>query len=816
MRLDDDRVVRAFSDAWRPGSVVLVEGSDLVRADLAARFASDDQAVKIRAHALAATDRIVGRLLDHVDAGDMVMVVAPTPPGERDALSVAAVRAPGFTPGLLRSTTTQRDGFVNLTDVAPTILTYFGLDRPDAMEGRRMETGDAGGSLAERSEFLVNVNEDGLFRDGLIGSSMGVIVGVACALAVAAAVVDRWRRGAGLLVFGALWLLGYLVATYLAGPLHFGRNGGAAAYWAFVIGVGAVIAAVCMLATRRRPVDAALAGLGTVVAVHLVDLVTGAHLEWNTVFGYSPTIGIRFVGQGNMTFSQLTAAAVLFAGVLAWRVPTARGIRVAIGLLAVTVVVMGVPFWGNDFGGAISAAPGFALLAWLLLGKELRWRTVWMLLGVLVASGVVVGLVDLLRPSDQRTHVGKFFEKAGTDFGSATLVLRRKASENLSVLTHSLLLGCIIAAALLLVYLWLVPPRSLTPLLERVTTARADRPRARRRRRPRLRVERLGHHDPGHDGRGVRERARDPAGAGGVHRYPESLVTVVVAILVGIVTVRFLRIVSGEILSSPALERQNYRGRTVATAGGLFIILSVLIIDAGRSVLGAIGVGAENGLTEARTAVLFAVFGFGFLGLVDDLTAVGSDRGFKGHVGALREGRVTTGMLKLVGGAAVAVVLVATPGFKSGRTLIVDAMLIALAANLGNLLDRAPGRTIKFGLVAYVPIAIAIGTAPIGIAVAPVMGAAFGLLGDDLHERLMLGDTGANVIGAVLGLAVVLGSRDSIRLGVMLRVAGPQRRRRARVVQPGDRRGPAAALVRPTRHSSRTKSMIFGPKWTAV
>ena len=66
------------------------------------------------------------------------------------------------------------------------------------------------------------------------------------------------------------------------------------------------------------------------------------------------------------------------------------------------------------------------------------------------------------------------------------------------------------------------------------------------------------------------------------------------------------------------------------------------------------------------------------------------------------------------------------------------------------------------------PIAIAVGTEPIGIALAPVMGAALGLLGDDLHERLMLGDTGANVIGAVLGLAVVLGSRESIRLAVML------------------------------------------------
>jgi UDP-N-acetylmuramyl pentapeptide phosphotransferase/UDP-N-acetylglucosamine-1-phosphate transferase len=245
-------------------------------------------------------------------------------------------------------------------------------------------------------------------------------------------------------------------------------------------------------------------------------------------------------------------------------------------------------------------------------------------------------------------------------------------------------------------------------------------------------------------------------------------VTVVVAFLVGLVTVRFLRVVSGEILSSPALERTNYRGHALATAGGLFIILTVLMIDAGRSVLGAMGVGSESGLSQARLAVLFAVFGFGFLGMIDDLAAVGEDRGFKGHLGALREGRVTTGLLKLVGGAAVAVVIVATPGFKSGRTLIVDAALIALAANLGNLLDRAPGRTIKFGLVAYVPIAIAIGTAPIGIAAAPVMGAALGLLPDDLGERLMLGDTGANVIGAVLGLSVVLGSRESIRVVIML------------------------------------------------
>ena len=68
VRLDPDRVVRAFDDAWTPGSVVLVEGSDLVRADLASRV----RVGRAGGHGSAptrceTTDRIVGRLLEHVD-----------------------------------------------------------------------------------------------------------------------------------------------------------------------------------------------------------------------------------------------------------------------------------------------------------------------------------------------------------------------------------------------------------------------------------------------------------------------------------------------------------------------------------------------------------------------------------------------------------------------------------------------------------------------------------------------------------------------------------------------------------------------------
>ena len=124
--------------------------------------------------------------------------------------------------------------------------------------------------------------------------------------------------------------------------------------------------------------------------------------------------------------------------------------------------------------------------------------------------------------------------------------------------------------------------------------------------------------------------------------------------------------------------------------------------------------------------------------------------------------------MKLFGGGVVAIVLTAAPGEVSGRRLLADAALVALAANLGNLLDRAPGRTIKFGLIAYVPIALVAGTGPVGLALASVVGATVGLLPADLGERLMLGDTGANLFGAVLGLAIVLETSRAVRTGVLI------------------------------------------------
>jgi UDP-N-acetylmuramyl pentapeptide phosphotransferase/UDP-N-acetylglucosamine-1-phosphate transferase len=236
----------------------------------------------------------------------------------------------------------------------------------------------------------------------------------------------------------------------------------------------------------------------------------------------------------------------------------------------------------------------------------------------------------------------------------------------------------------------------------------------------------------------------------------------------GVVAALLLERAAAPVLAAPALRRVNHRGHEVPTAGGLVIVLAVLVVEAARTTLAEFGVGEELSDSLLRSMVLFACFAFAFLGLVDDLLGGDGDRGFGGHLRALAQGRLTTGAMKLFGGGVVAIVLTAAPGGVSGRRLLADAALVALAANLGNLLDRAPGRTIKVGLVAYVPLALAAGTSPVGLAMAPVVGAAAGLLWADLRERLMLGDTGANLLGAVMGLAVVLETSRPVRTVVLV------------------------------------------------
>lgn len=241
----------------------------------------------------------------------------------------------------------------------------------------------------------------------------------------------------------------------------------------------------------------------------------------------------------------------------------------------------------------------------------------------------------------------------------------------------------------------------------------------------------------------------------------------VLGVVVGFLAARLVWLLLRPVFGGDVFRRENYRGHALPTAVGLVLAVATLFVE-GTRVVAASAAGDGSRMDGARLGVLVLAVGLSLLGLVDDLAGDGDNKGFRGHLRALADGRLSTGGLKLFGGGAVALVAVAAvrPGGPLGY-LLTDAALVALAANVGNLFDRAPGRTIKVTALAFAVVVVATRASGELAATAVLVGGALAMLLDDLHERVMLGDTGANLLGGGLGLAVVATGSDVARLAVL-------------------------------------------------
>lgn len=219
-----------------------------------------------------------------------------------------------------------------------------------------------------------------------------------------------------------------------------------------------------------------------------------------------------------------------------------------------------------------------------------------------------------------------------------------------------------------------------------------------------------------------------------------------------------------------ALARENYRGRRVAFPAGAVLVACSLIALAPLAILDD---RADLDLLDPdlrRWAVY--VLGVALLGLIDD--ALGdhgnAPRGWRGHARAIAAGRFSTGAIKAVG--ALALAAYATSGLGDRDfAYVADLALLLLTTNLFNLLDLRPGRVEKVFVALLAGLCVAAWTAEpleiLGIFVGPVLVVA----AYTLRERAMLGDTGANLIGALAGvsLLVTLGETGRyIALGVVV------------------------------------------------
>jgi UDP-GlcNAc:undecaprenyl-phosphate GlcNAc-1-phosphate transferase len=200
--------------------------------------------------------------------------------------------------------------------------------------------------------------------------------------------------------------------------------------------------------------------------------------------------------------------------------------------------------------------------------------------------------------------------------------------------------------------------------------------------------------------------------------------------------------------------RPNFRGRmlpiplgAMVPAAALLALLPLTLIDR---------LGPTELFEPELLPIAIYVVGVAFLGLIDD--ALGADdgpRGWRGHASALARGEFSTGVLKAAGSLGLGLLATSYLSLSNGRWLLGTAVLV-LATNLFNLLDLRPGRSTKAFVLLGGGLSIGAWEVRPLWALGLFAGPALVAGAYDLRERAMLGDTGANLLGALAGLWLVL------------------------------------------------------------
>jgi hypothetical protein len=407
-RLDPDKVLEAFDQAWAGDdpAVVLVEASDLSRVASYGGRADASQRRTLKETALLDADALLGEILERVDREqDAVIVLSPVSSSASPPLGVVAMQAPGLDPGLLQSATTRRDGYVQLADVAPTILTLVGEDPPSAMEGRSFQLGSR--QTDGRLDDLAHAAEAAAFRDSNMVMAVTGVTAALALLGLAVGVRDRLparlRRLLAPLAYGAL---GLVPGTFVVGQIDAARAN-LPAQMVIVTALAALVAVVAQRVDRRRPGAGALAAVGAIVVLIAADIAVGAPLQLNTTFGYSVAVAGRFSGLGNLAFALFGAATIVLAALIVER-GGRRAMQVAVALMVVVLVIEGLPMLGADVGGVVAMVPAFGVTTLILVGRPVGWREV---AGLTVATVVILlafALLDAVRPPEVQTHLARF------------------------------------------------------------------------------------------------------------------------------------------------------------------------------------------------------------------------------------------------------------------------------------------------------------------------------------------------------------------------------------------------------------------------
>jgi hypothetical protein len=397
-----------------------------------------------RAQQVAVVESRVTAILKVTPAGTDVGLVSLADAGATERLRMIAISGPHFGAGTLQSRSTGQPGLVQLTDLAPSVLQHLGIPRPASLGGAPIEFVPAGESsdqsASKRLQALLDYDQSSHEVRGLVQPFFYGWVLLQLVLYLSAAL--RWKRGwstearrhrllmdtRGLATIAAT----VPVSTFLANLLP---------WWRFSMPMVSITASVALFTAatsalalrgpwRRRTFGPLVVVCVTTMAVLALDVMTGSRLQLSSLMGLQPVAGGRFNGMGIATFALFATATLMLCIAVGNHLLTVGQRRNAAAAVAAigmgAIVVDASPSWGSDVAGLTALLPAVIFLVVTILQIKLTGRVVLAIAGATSAVVLFLSLLDWLRPSQSRSHLGRFVQTT-LDGGAWDLIVRKLA-----------------------------------------------------------------------------------------------------------------------------------------------------------------------------------------------------------------------------------------------------------------------------------------------------------------------------------------------------------------------------------------------------
>lgn len=440
LRTDSRKLFLAFEDAYSKTDVIAVEWGDTPRLEAENIYLSPAVGEKAKRDALQRADRFLGRILKSMNLKkDRIIVIAPSPSEaalrNNDILTPVLMTGDGVTRGILTSEATRQDGIIVNTDIAPTILKFYGLNIPAQMIGQPAY----GKSFSQDPlSFLVSANRKWVDKRNFSAPVLKTFVVWSIFIMLMAMVlllVPSYRPHA-LRIRPLLLSIPIVPSVFLILPLFDQKS----LFTSFIAAIF-LTAFLTTLIWWTRKDTSSLVVIG-LIAVGLVssDLFSGAYLAQASLLGYSFIGGSRFYGIGNEYMGVIIGATVVSLSLFLDKSQFLENNKSWISkaaimlLLAGIAFVVGSPLLGANFGGllAVVAAFGFAYLGFLKRKVSFRDALLLIIGGLIITSGFI--LLDVVRGASSESHIGRLIHSIQAQgFDPLIQIIQRKVTTNIKL-----------------------------------------------------------------------------------------------------------------------------------------------------------------------------------------------------------------------------------------------------------------------------------------------------------------------------------------------------------------------------------------------